>query len=333
MKNLHFFVLKRLFPFFFASLLFCEFSNAQFNDDALFVVADAEAMNTAETKIDSLLEEMGFYVTVIGQDSVTDEATDGMSIVLISATVTSGTVATNMPGLADMAIPLINWEPFLYDHLGHSELDGGEYNTTEIIIEGEGHQLAAGLPNGYVTITTMEKAVSYGAPEGDAEIIAVSALDETQVVLFGYEEGAEMFTGNAPARRVGTFLLNDVADAMTEEGWALVIASINWAMNYVDPTAVEEFTPDRSSGIVLYDNYPNPFTEETQIKFSIPVQTNVQLTVYNVLGEKVATLVDENKPDGDHVVTFDASELYGGVYYYNLLGGSHTISKSMVLIK
>jgi hypothetical protein len=333
MKNLHFSVMKGVLTFFFAFLLFCRFSNAQFYDPALFVVADAEAMNAAETGMDSLLNEMGFSVTVIGQDDVTDEATDGMSLVLISATVTSGTVATNMPGLADMAIPLINWEPFIYDFLGYSELDGGEYNTTEILILGEGHQLAAGLPNDLVTITAVEKAVSYGAPQGDVEIIAVNADDDTQVVLFGYEEDAEMFTGTAPARRVGTFLLNDVADAMTDEGWALVIASIKWAMNYEDPTAVEEFTPDQSSGFALYDNYPNPFTEETQIKFSIPVQTNVRLTVYNVLGEEIATLVDEDRPDGEYVVTFNASDLSGGVYYYKLLGGSCTISKSMVLIK
>ena len=321
------------FTFFFLTLLICGLLHAQFSDPALFVVADADAMNAAETNIDSLLTEMGFTVLVIGQDVVTDQDAVGMSLVLISATVSSGSIVTNMPDVANTAVPLINWEPFLYDHLGFSELDGGEYNTTKILIVGEGHQMAADLPNDTVIITTVEKAVSYGTPAGDVEIIAVNATDESQAVLFGYDEGATMYTGTAPARRVGTFLLNDVADAMTEEGWALVIASIKWAMSYEDPIGISERTQDRSSKVILNDNYPNPFTKETQIEYSITDQNHVQLVVYNTFGERVAILVDENKPEGTYTATYIPSELPGGVYFYKLLVGSASISKSMLLIK
>lgn len=334
MKNLlTFFILKLIILVFLVSIS-GKSANAQFNDDALFVVADAENPNVAETKIDSVLQKMGFYTEIIGQDVVTDAETDGMSLVLISATVTSGTVTENMPGLPDMAIPLMNWEPFLDDLIGYSELDGGEFNTYEIEIVLEEHPIAAGLPLGLTTISTTEKAVSYGTPQGDADIIAVNPNDSSQAVLFAYEEGAAMYTGNAPARRVGIFLLNDVADAMTPEGWAIFDAAVKWAMNYEEPSAIDNnLKPDIPGRFVLHNNYPNPFNKITNIKFSIPTQANVQLSVFNALGENIITLVDEIRPVGNYKVTFDASNMSSGLYFYRLVSGSNTITKSMLLLK
>jgi hypothetical protein len=334
MKNLLSFFIFKLIALAFVVLLLSESSKAQFNDDALFVVADAENLNVAETKIDSVLQEMGFYMTIIGQDVVTDAETDGMSLVLISATVSSGTIATNMPGLPDMAVPLINWEPFLDDLLGYSELDGGEFNTTEIEIVLEEHQIAAGVPNGLTTISTVEKAVSYSVPVGDADIIAVNPNDSSQAVLFAYEEGAEMYTGYAPARRVGIFLLNDVADAMTEEGWQIFDAAVKWAMNYEEPSAVDiDLNMDIPREFILHNNYPNPFNKITNIKFSVPKQANVQLSVYDALGVHIATLVNEIRPAGNYKITFDAFDMSNGLYFYRLVSGSNTITKTMLLLK
>lgn len=334
MKSLlSFFIFKLIIVVFFV-LLLSESTNAQFNDDALFVVANAESLNAAESKIDSVLETMGFIVEIIGQDVVTDLATDGKSLVLISATVSSGTITTNMPELKDMAIPLINWEPFIYDLLGYSELDGGEFNTTEIEIVNEGHQMTAGLPMGLTTISTVQKGVSFGVPVGEVDIIAVNPNDSSQAVLFAYDEGAAMYSGTAPARRVSTFLLNDVADAMTTEGWELFIASVKWAMYYEETSGVDDdLKLDIPSKFILHNNFPNPFNKITNIKFSIPTQTDVQLSVFNVLGEKIATLVDDIRPAGDHKVTFNASGMSDGLYFYRLVSGSHTITKTMLLLK
>jgi hypothetical protein len=229
------------FVFFFLSLGIS--SNAQFdNDEALFIVADDANLNAAENKIVTRLSDMGFIVQPIGQNNISDGAADGMSLVLISATVASGTVAANMPELTTLEIPVINWEPFLYDMLGFQELDGGEFpvsdTSNQIEIVNDTHFLAAGLPLGIVQISDTLINVSYGSPQGDVIKIAVNSSDTTQVVLFGYDKGTEMFSGNAPARRVGTFLLNTVADTMTEEGWKLFDASVFWAMG-VEPTAVE----------------------------------------------------------------------------------------------
>jgi hypothetical protein len=315
-----------------SGILFAQFDGSA----ALFVVASTDAPNDAEYAIVSRLEEMGFEVVMISQDAVTDDAAmDAMALVLISATCSSGTVAGNMPGLIDLTVPVINWEPFLYDAMGFQALDGGEFNSTDIEIVKADHPLAAGLDEGIYTITTAaEKAFSYGAPEGDAIIIAVNVNDPSQVVLFGYEAGAEMASEHAPARRVGTFLLNDVADAMTEEGWALFDASVKWAMNFDDSgTTVEQIAPQHPSEYRLDNNYPNPFNPATTLVYSIPAQTHVRLTVWNSRGEIIAVLADEMKEAGIYTIHFDATELPSGLYYYRLESGRSTMTKKMLLLR
>ncbi|MDZ7261293.1 MAG: hypothetical protein ONB05_04210, partial [candidate division KSB1 bacterium] len=175
MKKLLIFCMVKLIAVGFFFLLLSQSSTAQFaNKVALFVVADAVTPNAAENEIITRLQDMEFDVEIIGQNEATDAATEGMSLVLISATVSSGTIATNMPGLIDLPIPVINWEPFLYDALGFQAGNGGEFNTTQIEIVNEEHPLAAGLPVGIITLSTVEKAVSYGTPVGDVDIIAVN---------------------------------------------------------------------------------------------------------------------------------------------------------------
>jgi len=91
----------------------------------------------------------------------------------------------------------------------------------------------------------------------------------------------------------------------------------------------------------LYQNYPNPFNPGTNIKYSIPTVTIrqaqsdlfVTLKVYDVLGNEVATLVNERQPTGNYEVIFNASDLSSGVYFYTLRAGSFAESKKMLLLK
>jgi hypothetical protein len=308
-------------------------ANAQFADKlAILVVANSATPNAAELAIQQRLVDVEFDVQLVAQANASDAVVVGAHLLLISATVTSGTIATNMPGLAGYQLPIINWEPALYDDLGFSAGSGGEFGATEIEIVDDTHPLAAGLPAGLNTITTVSKQVSFGRPEGAVNIIGVNTADPTQVVLFGYETGAAMAVGNAPARRVGTFLLNDVADSMTEEGWALFDSSVVWAMAG-GTTSVSDKETTVPSEYVLYDNYPNPFNPSTQIPFSIPKRSHVQLTVWNLLGEKVATVVNEVKTAGEHTATFDASGLPSGIYFYKFEAGDTRQTKKMLFLK
>lgn len=90
----------------------------------------------------------------------------------------------------------------------------------------------------------------------------------------------------------------------------------------------------------LEQNYPNPFNPSTKIRYNIPsvISTtgrnlNVVLKIYDVLGDEVATLVNEEKPAGNYEVNFDASKLSSGVYFYQLLAGSFFETKKMILIR
>ncbi|MEO8398365.1 MAG: T9SS type A sorting domain-containing protein, partial [Ignavibacteriaceae bacterium] len=88
----------------------------------------------------------------------------------------------------------------------------------------------------------------------------------------------------------------------------------------------------------LEQNYPNPFNPSTKIKYSIPnVETHsnasVQLKVYDILGNEIATLVNKQQQQGNYEVNFDASKLASGVYIYKLNAGSFISSKKMTLLK
>ncbi|MEJ2614486.1 MAG: T9SS type A sorting domain-containing protein [Ignavibacteriaceae bacterium] len=94
----------------------------------------------------------------------------------------------------------------------------------------------------------------------------------------------------------------------------------------------KEQTVDLSS-FKLEQNYPNPFNPATQITYYIPVDSHVKLKVYNVLGNEVATLVDEEKPAGEYSVKFNASGLSSSVYIYRLQTDYSTITKKMTYLK
>ncbi len=99
-------------------------------------------------------------------------------------------------------------------------------------------------------------------------------------------------------------------------------------------TSNEDEGNDRPTGFVLEQNYPNPFNPSTNISFNLPQASDVTLTIYNILGQRVATLLNNKKfTSGNHLVPFNASNLASGIYIYRLEAGSFTSQKRMTLIK
>jgi hypothetical protein len=86
-------------------------------------------------------------------------------------------------------------------------------------------------------------------------------------------------------------------------------------------------------GYSLSQNYPNPFNPATKINFSIGKASDVKLTIYNILGQKVATLLNQELKAGAHTVDFNASRLSSGVYFYGIEAGDVKIHKKMMLLK
>jgi gluconolactonase len=83
----------------------------------------------------------------------------------------------------------------------------------------------------------------------------------------------------------------------------------------------------------LYPNYPNPFNPSTKIRYTITKGSEVKLSVYTLLGQEVATLVNEYKPTGSYEETFNAGKLASGTYIYRLDAGSFSVSNKMVYEK
>ena len=83
----------------------------------------------------------------------------------------------------------------------------------------------------------------------------------------------------------------------------------------------------------LLQNYPNPFNQETTINYTLPIQSQHTLKVYNLLGAEVATLVNEVKPAGAYSVTWNARRFASGIYFFRLEADGYHNVKKMVLLK
>lgn len=100
----------------------------------------------------------------------------------------------------------------------------------------------------------------------------------------------------------------------------------------LDATSVEN-NNERPVRVDLAQNYPNPFNPTTQIQYTLPESGHVRLDVFNMMGQRVATVVNENVSAGTHTVNFDATDLSSGIYLYRLQSGSETLTRKMTLIK
>ncbi|MBI9071990.1 MAG: T9SS type A sorting domain-containing protein [Melioribacteraceae bacterium] len=118
--------------------------------------------------------------------------------------------------------------------------------------------------------------------------------------------------------------------ALWTDGWTAL-----YSLNYTDrtPVSVEEISGTVPTAYELSQNYPNPFNPTTTINFSIPEASNVQVAVYNTLGQEVAVLVNGYKTAGNYKVTFDARNMASGMYIYKLQSNKFEVFKKMLLLK
>ena len=117
---------------------------------------------------------------------------------------------------------------------------------------------------------------------------------------------------------------------------AISYANYNYIIDNLmnsSPTSVKEDLVNPPKTFALLQNYPNPFNPATQITFNIPQRSNVILKIYDVLGNEIATLVNEQKEAGTYNVQFDAQKLSSGVYIYTIQAGDFLESRKMILMK
>jgi Concanavalin A-like lectin/glucanases superfamily/Glycosyl hydrolases family 43/Secretion system C-terminal sorting domain len=110
-------------------------------------------------------------------------------------------------------------------------------------------------------------------------------------------------------------------------------------MYYENVNSISKEQSEMPLQMILYNNYPNPFNPETEINYQIGstgaggASQHVNLTIYNLLGKKVTTLVSEKKPAGNYSVSFNASNLASGIYFYRLQTAHFSQTKKMILLR
>ena len=118
------------------------------------------------------------------------------------------------------------------------------------------------------------------------------------------------------------------------DGYAL--GDLNWFPSQLatwKPTSVNPTNTGVPLEFTLSQNFPNPFNPTTQIAFTLSKSSNVELKVFNMLGQAVATLAKGTMAAGQHIVAFDAHNLASGIYFYRLTAGQNVSTMKMVLMK
>jgi subtilisin-like proprotein convertase family protein len=107
-----------------------------------------------------------------------------------------------------------------------------------------------------------------------------------------------------------------------------------WGLRFNNVTGVEDNDSKTIPAIFsLEQNYPNPFNPSTTISYSLPKASNVKLTIYNLLGQEVTTLVNSFNQAGKHLINFNALNLASGVYIYSIKADGFVSSKKLILLK
>ena len=175
--------------------------------------------------------------------------------------------------------------------------------------------------------TTLSEINNYGF-----EVLR-KRTDEPEYVTLPHSFVAGHGTTNEPH----TYSFVDSTVLRGQWNYRLKQIDLDGGVHYTDPISVNVLTTVNElhlpAEFALKQNYPNPFNPSTTIHYEVPVAVSVTLTVYDITGREVATLVNENLQAGRYESTFDANGLASGVYFYKLQTSNFTDTKKLLLLR
>jgi RHS repeat-associated protein len=215
---------------------------------ALFVVGNATTLVNKDLWQRQRLLDAGWSVTTIDDDVVTAVDATGKQLVVVSESVAQAPINTMFN---TVAVPVLMAESFLFDEMRMTSTGTANQGTvatqTQLTITAAGgnHTLGAGFPQGNLTTSTAAITHGFGVPTASATIAATIAGDPAKPAIFGYETGAALTSGTAPARRVGYYLYGGSSTTLGNTAAALFDAAVAWAAGTTPSIAYTRDATDR----------------------------------------------------------------------------------------
>jgi hypothetical protein len=237
----------------------------------------------------------------LGVDTTVVRTTDVHSGTYAAQGIVTSLVGVTIPPTLTVLFPWTTRSSTFTGYYKYSPV-GGDTLMIAAVLAGSSTAVAAGIvkttvaQSSYTQFTITLQYLSSATPDSGGVYFAIIPA-----------------TGSTLAHAGSTFKIDDIA--------------------FAGATGVESAVGQTPQSYALHQNYPNPFNPTTVINYELPVAGQINLKVYDVLGREVATLVDGRMEAGEHQVSFDASRLASGIYFYQLQAGSFVASKKLVLLK
>jgi hypothetical protein len=203
-----------------------------------------------------------------------------------------------------------------YDLVLNVVLDPVEF----VLTDGNGNRF--GYTNTSGALTEIPNSIWFGNTDGRGWIFH-SVQEPINLQLTGLGEDYYVMVSVEDSGKYGGVVL---------EGFLAEGEVINYQI-ILNPVSVEQINSLIPQNFALAQNYPNPFNPSTKISWQSPVSSHQTLKVYDILGNEVATLVNEYREAGRYEIEFNASDLASGVYFYKLQAGDFVETKKMILLR
>ncbi|MFH1861931.1 MAG: S8 family serine peptidase, partial [bacterium] len=181
--------------------------------------------------------------------------------------------------------------------------------------------------------TTLILAGSGGAANSQSPAVITPGSGAYQVYTYSTGPGAGIRWASGDSKLIYFAFNFEAASGIASTPRATIWTNIfNWFNSQVavEPEKEQNAVP---SDFALYQNSPNPFNPNTEIRFALPKMSQVSLAVYDLAGRNVATLVNSTLEAGEHRITFDATNLASGMYICQLQAGNYQETRKMILLK